>query len=488
MSNIDLEAVSDGFLTYSWLNLSPHNRAKVMAGAPKTVWIFGAGASYHYNLNSRGVQVPLANGLLEAFSLLPTSEGFHAHVGPLISYLGHYKGVKPEEVSQWNQNIEDFMTEIEAGIEELKERKAKGLPIKNMSKGFALSAVFNNMNFIFANVINEAQNGPPESIYRYLLDFCGPDDTFITFNWDTLIDRALIDTGGWSPNEGYGLQFYSILDGIWKQKIEGEPNFNTNWKLIKLHGSTNWLVPYMHVHLETFEYISSVPESDRIFLYWQSTMPYQTHKSRWRGGYVPTCYCYYPPNIPTNCFSQKQLSPEPGKVWLKFTPTGIFSPFKEPSGEGIPASPLLITPVRQKKYDMYQSTINNLWHQASDSLKTASKIIIIGYSFPPTDVRSLELLEDALKERKGEISVEIVSPSANEIISRIEKEHLMDVKDVVIREMKFEEYLEHLASNIPRHMKKAAKNFDDIREWLERIYALGEISQNFPITTEEIDT
>jgi hypothetical protein len=259
MSEINIKNASDGFFTFSWLNLSPYNRVRVMAGSPKTVWLFGAGASHHYNLNSRGVPVPLANGIFEAFNALPTSEGFHAHVGPLISFLGHYRGVKPHEVPKWNENIEEFMTSIEDGINEIKEKKKNGQIIENMSKAFALSSVFNNMNFIFANVINEAQNGPSESIYSYFLDFCGPDDIFITFNWDTLLDRALVDTGGWSPNEGYGLQFSSVLDGTWKQEIDGTLNFKTNWKLLKLHGSTNWIVPYTHVNLETFEYIWGNP-------------------------------------------------------------------------------------------------------------------------------------------------------------------------------------------------------------------------------------
>lgn len=485
MNRLDLKNVSDGFLAYSWSNLSPRNRSKVMADSPKTAWLFGAGASHHYNLNSRSVPVPLANGFFEAFNALPTSEGFHAHVGPLISFLGHYRGVRPHEVSQWNENIEDFMTDIEAGITEIREKKSKGEVIQNMSKGFALSAVFNNMNFIFANVINEAQNGPSESIYRYLLDFCGPNDAFITFNWDTLLDRALVDTGGWSPNDGYGLQFASVLDGTWKQEIEGSRKFTTNWKLLKLHGSTNWLVPYTHVHLETFEYISSVPESDSIFLYWHSTMPYETYKSRWRGGYVPTCHCYYPPNIPTDFFSKKHLSPGPGRVWVQVSQSGIFSPFKEPTGEGIPASPILITPIRQKKYDMYQSTINKLWLQAADVLESANKIVIVGYSFPATDTRSLELLRNALKARKGEITVEIVAPDATEIVSRIEKEHLVDARNVLVHEMKFEEYLRVLADNIPYFMKKAAEEHNEIKIWLEKIYALGEMSRNFPIEMDE---
>jgi len=477
MNGVDLENVDEGFLEFSWINLSPRDRAKVMAECPKTVWIFGAGASHHYNLNSRGVRVPLANGFFNAFNALPTTDGFNAHVGPLISFLTHYRGVNPLEVSLWTENIEDFMTSIETELNTLIERKKKKrLAEKDMLKAISLAAVFGNMNFIFANVINEAQNGPSESAYRYLLDFCGPNDTFVTFNWDTLLDRALADTGGWTPTEGYGLSFSSVLDGTWKQSVEASPGFQTNWKLLKLHGSANWLVPFTFIHLETFDYTSSVPESDNIFLYWQTTLPYETYKSRWRGGYVPICYCYYPPNIPGAFFSHKQLSPGPNRMWARFTPIGIFSPFEEPSGDGILSSPVLITPVRQKKYDIYQSKIEHLWQLSADLMRTAEKIVIIGYSFPPTDTRPLELLRKILDSRKGEISIEIVAPDAEGIISRIGKEHLLNAKSIITHPIKFEEYLQILGKEVPKLMKRAAVKFMEVKDWLDKIYIMGQKS------------
>ena len=96
-----------------------------------------------------------------------------------------------------------------------------------MSRLYSFAPTFNNMTFILGNVVNEAQNGSPDSLYRYLLDFCGPNDKFVTFNWDTLLDRALVGTGGWSPNGGYGIRFASVLDGKWKPKVDGEPSFST---------------------------------------------------------------------------------------------------------------------------------------------------------------------------------------------------------------------------------------------------------------------
>lgn len=80
----ELFKYDDGFLAFLWDNLSPKDRIRILSDSPKTVWFFGAGASHHYALNSRGIHIPLANDFFEAFNSLPTSEGFQAHIGPLI--------------------------------------------------------------------------------------------------------------------------------------------------------------------------------------------------------------------------------------------------------------------------------------------------------------------------------------------------------------------------------------------------------------------
>jgi hypothetical protein len=369
------------------------------------------------------------------------------------------------------------MTSMEEEINALKNSVSKGdLSEDAFLNGFSVASAFNNLGFILASVLNEAQNGSSESLYRYLLDFCGPDDTFITLNWDTLLDRALVDSGGWSPNVGYGLRFSAALDGTWKPVVDGNPHFATNWRLLKLHGSTNWLVPLLHVHFQTFEYVSSVPKSDRVFLYWQSSLPYGTHKGRWRGGYVPTTYCYYPPNIPTAYFQEPELSPEPGEVFVSFAPKGVFSAFDEPDCDGVPSSALLITPVRQKRYDIYQAAMDSLWNQSAEALATADRIVIIGYSFPPTDTRSLELLGNALIARPNTIAVEVVAPNASDTILRLRDTRLGNAKSVRAHDIKFEDYFDILAGRVPFMMKTAIDNYIEVREWVERIYALGQIT------------
>src|SRR5215470_6590396 len=121
MCAINLEIIEEDFLRFAWLNLKPEARGRILSKLPKTCWLFGAGASHHYDLNPFGIPVPLANGFFEAFNHLPTSQGFSAHVGPFISFLQHYRGIPPQAVGEWNENIEEFMTSIERDIDKLRE-------------------------------------------------------------------------------------------------------------------------------------------------------------------------------------------------------------------------------------------------------------------------------------------------------------------------------------------------------------------------------
>jgi hypothetical protein len=211
-------------------------------------------------------------------------------------------------------------------------------------------------------------------------------------------------------------------------------------------------------------------------------MPYATHRFRWRGGYVPTCYGYYPPNLPGEYFPSAQLRVGKGKVALSMTPR-IFSPFNEGADVGVPSSPLLITPVRQKKYDIYKSALERLWEQANKTLMTASRIVIIGYSFPKTDVRPLTLLRNILRKRGAEIDLEVVAPGADSILERIGDRELARAKSVRRFDMKFEAYIEMLSSTIPEMMRHAASQNKELLKWLAlhfgmMHYALRKIRPN----------
>jgi hypothetical protein len=463
------------FYSFLWDQLSMRDRLRLLRGKKRSVWLFGAGASHHYKLNIHGVNMPLARDFFKAMHRLPTAKGLHAHIGPFLSYLQSYRGVSFADASEWTEDIEEFMTSIESEIDELREKKGT-LGKEERKKVIALSTVFNNMVFLFANVINEAQDGSSYSAYSELLKLCSPEDTFITFNWDTLLDKALATTGVWTPNGGYGIDFCATFDGKWKKALDSSRIFESNWELLKLHGSTNWLVPYTGLHLETLKPQGIITESDKVFLFWQASLPYETYKGRWRGGYGPTCYGYYPPNLPSDSFSTKGISTKKDHVILLASYKGIFAPFDEPNVQGLPSSPLLITPVRQKRYDYYTGTIEHMWKLAEKAFIDTDRIVAIGYSFPSTDTKIIDLIRNTLSKRKSRIELIIVDPCPESITERLGDEYLEMAKSVSIHKKNFEEFIDILWQEVPQLLKEAYEKERDVKEWIQRLKAF----QSFP--------
>ena len=87
--------------------------------------------------------------------------------------------------------------------------------------------------------------------------------------------------------------------------------------------------------------------------------------------------------------------------------------------DGIVSIPLIIPPVRQKKYSAFGSLFDDLWKSAADGIQKAQHIIIIGYSFPKTDTRSDELFLSAFSRRKDIPYVTVLDPAPEEICHKL---------------------------------------------------------------------
>jgi hypothetical protein len=122
---------------------------------------------------------------------------------------------------------------------------------------------------------------------------------------------------------------------------------------------------------------------------------------------------------------------------------------------------------------MYASTLGSLWEQAAANLATSDRIVIVGYSFPPTDVRTLGLVRDALSKRRGDIELQIVAPVVKEILGRIGDDTLCLAKTVTPFDMKFEQYLEHISSRIPTMMREAAAQSKEVQDWVMTVLGLS---------------
>lgn len=165
------------------------------------------------------------------------------------------------------------------------------------------------------------ENPQPPSVYVDFARRClRKDVTIITFNWDHIAEWLLFTEFG-------GLDYCLDLDNV-KKADRAVGNISKGVKLLKLHGSVNWLVcenPNHPIH---------------IYNSWQA------HKVR-------LDYC-----------REKKCR---GQLYK-----------------------MVIPPVWHKRG--YAQRIRELWEKAADELCVADRIVIIGYSLPIFDISARYLL------------------------------------------------------------------------------------------------
>lgn len=321
-----------------------------------------------------------------------------------------------------------------------------------MSKYFQANKAYDEMIFLIAHVLNEIQNGPVSRAYAGLVQACRDTDLLITFNWDTLLDRALRETGQWDPDTGYEVLFESVLDGEWREP-KASASGGHHPRLLKLHGSTNWLVNYVSRNLTTgdremvtsgekpgYVMISLEPNLERT-ADWFTMNPVIQQKRRFS---VPVPDASHPDARPVCILeANKPCATYRDRYRPDYKPFSYFFPPDHPR-TGIPLMPLVVPPTSFKLYEEFAHVIDPLWSYASQGLAQADKIVIVGYSIPPTDTRTIALLRGAFNGRSP-AEVEIVDPNAAQV-----RDRLIDVvgapeSKVTVRAQAFDEYVDTLA-------------------------------------------
>jgi hypothetical protein len=173
------------------------------------VYVFGAGASIHANY-------PLASkmgqGLLE-FMLKSENNDFQVSAEQLIEIFGT------------TPNIEDLISEIEARIDALKSRKTD----EELVKWVILTSGRSNILRALREWFRVLHCSPADLYENFSQKIANAGDTVITFNYDDSLDRELRRAGKWELSTGYGFPF-------------GNAAIPSAVQLLKVHGSSNWIV------------------------------------------------------------------------------------------------------------------------------------------------------------------------------------------------------------------------------------------------------
>ncbi|WED25455.1 SIR2 family protein [Vibrio sp. DW001] len=366
------------------------------------LFILGAGASKAYGDSKTGIRMPIACDFFETYDKLDIPNNLWVLQGQIHLYIMNKYGIDPYTYLRKGIDIEDFHSSIE---EDIQIELAAGN--KNESMFHQMS--YNELIYLFSFVINEIQNGPISKPHLRLAESVSQSDVIATFNWDTLIERALEHTSSWNVNQGYSFSPKSVYRNGWDDS-DTNPN-NEMVQLLKLHGSTNWLTIHPNM-LDGFTTLNRFVKPEDVYVYESTKEPYPCHRGRFMEGYGRFSYGYYPVNLDMVAYD-----PDGQKIEFVSQPKPHFEKGKAPR-DGVPTIPLIIPPVKQKKYDQYGELFGSLWSKTSEAIQKADEIILIGYSFPKTDIKSTQLFIQSFMKRVNKPKIKILDPNPEKIAEK----------------------------------------------------------------------
>ena len=373
------------------------------------VLLLGAGASKSYAESPTGCRMPVAADFFSTFFDLELAANPWVLRDGLIYYLQKMEGINdPDRYLLSGINIETIHSELALQL-------AEYMSIPKSFERLVVSKAYIQLMFLFSVTLNEIANGPVSQPHVELAQNLGPRDVVITFNWDILMERALMNNHSWRVDYGYGVQPYRIFRDTWeypnKQKTE------TGAKILKLHGSTNWLTAHPTDEDNELILTHGLPENS-LFVFERATVRYATHAGRFMKGYGPLTYGYYPPNLQD---VPGRKVPD-GYVLVQMHPNFTWMPKGEGDSSGLVSMPLIIPPVREKTYDLFGDLFSNIWQQAQEAIQKCNEIVVIGYSFPRTDLRSHALFVQAFLKRKSIPHIFIIDPYPNKFVDKFKLE------------------------------------------------------------------
>jgi NAD-dependent SIR2 family protein deacetylase len=309
----------------------------------KTVYVLGAGCSKNYNSpeTARGLKPPVdADFFKMAARVLLQHNKIPQRFSNLIletKHLYHFKSSEVEHIiKEWlssRMSLESTFTFID-----LEAEKEEGL--SNVTLRTAREELLKIIRLTFYRTLK----GPPCNVHSRLVQHFRQSDSVISYNYDILADNALFYDHKLNENN-YLVPFRRVFyQGSWMSPRQSV----SSMKLIKLHGSLNWL------HCKKCS-------SLLCFL----------------GEKTPEDYSSGQPTL-VNC-------PHCDSNELEY---------------------ILIPPILHKRYNL--PGMPQLWEEAEAELSKADRVVVIGYSLPPTDFRSELLFRSALGERN--FAIDIVNP------------------------------------------------------------------------------
>ena len=205
-------------------------------GKRGTVYILGAGASYISPAPE--AKLPLQKGFfahVEASNFIPQKMVLESFMQrPLLDWIlrnGYGKPYDPDSrlTNDFNINLEEFYTEIENDSKINSVERVEILKILDR-------IIFEIIAFPIVALRNEPEKACPN--HKALVNLIKTGDTIVNFNYDCLMDDALLHfCPYWHPVTGHGFNFNDLFGGAPPEKAK---IYQSQVLLLKPHGSVTF--------------------------------------------------------------------------------------------------------------------------------------------------------------------------------------------------------------------------------------------------------
>lgn len=332
----------------------------------KTTYILGAGFNQCVK-GINGLKPPLSTNFFN--TILKNKEcntiNYDDRTQLVYEYIYKYWKKSKENLLYDDFNLEECFTLLQLQLLEASSTNNQEL-ITNLLK------INSTLKFMFIESLCEFEAFSSSS--NLMLNFASliynEKSNILTFNYDCNLEKAIetISNHKWNSFLSYGVKFdkVQIFKNNTMSYVKKEDFYNMfqrspyNWNILKLHGSLNWF--------------KCIPTSE-----------YDLFRNY------------------RNDISAKKA---------QFILADTHKYFNKYESSNLIVDPLIIPPVLYKDYG--QDIISALWDMAKNVLSSCKTLIVIGYSFPPTDFGIKKLLLEAFEFNSLENLI-VVNPNTSVI-------------------------------------------------------------------------
>ncbi|AGK95226.1 SIR2 family protein [Clostridium pasteurianum] len=329
-----------------------------------TTYILGAGFNQCVK-NINGLKPPLSTNFFNNILKNKKSNISEEKTQLVYDYIYKYWKKSKKSLLYGDFDLEECFTLLQLQLLEASNNNDQEL-ITNLLK------INSTLKFIFIESLCEFESFSNSS--NLMLSFASliysREPNILTFNYDCNLETAIetVSSNKWNSFLSYGVKFDKIQriknNGITYIKKEDFYNMSNsslyNWNILKLHGSLNWF--------------KCIPASEY------------------------TLFKNYRNDV--NCKKAQFILADTNRY------------FNEHTDNNLIVDPLIIPPVLYKDYS--QDIISTLWDGAKEILSCCKTLIVIGYSFPPTDFGIKKLLLEAFEFNRLDNLI-IVDPNTSVI-------------------------------------------------------------------------